>query len=59
MLTDEVKGKTLDEVKNFKREDVVNLLGIDVGPVRTKCAVLGLVAIKEGIKAFEHGKIQN
>ena len=54
MLTDEVIGKSLEEVKNIKREDVVNLLGIDVGPVRTKCAVLGLVAIKEGIKEFEN-----
>lgn len=54
MLTDEISGKTLEEIKNIKREDVVNLLGIDVGPVRTKCAVLGLVAIKEGIKEFEN-----
>jgi len=54
MLTDEISGKTLEEVKNIKREDVINLLGIDVGPVRTKCAVLGLVAVKEGIKEFEN-----
>ena len=53
MITDEVIGKTLEEVKNMNREDVINLLGIEVGPVRTKCAVLGLVAIKEGIKEFE------
>ena len=59
MLTDEVIGKTLEDVKNIKREDVVNLLGIDVGPVRIKCAVLGLVAIKEGINKFENGKIQD
>jgi len=54
MLTDELKNKTLEEVKNFQREDVINLLGIDIGPVRTKCAVLSLVAIKEGIKQFEN-----
>jgi len=54
MLTDEVIGKTLDEIKNIKREDVVDLLGIEIGPVRTKCAVLGLVAVKEGIKEFEN-----
>lgn len=56
MLTDEIKGKTLEEAKNIKREDIVSLLGIDVGPVRTKCAVLGLVAIKEGINEFENNK---
>lgn len=54
MLTDEVIGKSIEEVKNIKREAIVDLLGIDVGPVRTKCAVLGLVAIKEGIKEFEN-----
>ena len=54
MLTDEIKGKTLEEVKNIKREDIINLLGIDVGPVRIKCAVLGLIAIKNGIKEFEN-----
>ena len=54
MLTDEVIGKSIEEVKNIKREVIVDLLGIDVGPVRTKCAVLGLVAIKEGIKEYEN-----
>ena len=55
MLTDEIKGKSLQEIKNIDREKMVELLGIDVGPVRTKCAVLGLVAIKNGINEFESG----
>ena len=69
MLTDEIRGKTLKEVKNLQREDIVNMLGIDIGVVRTKCATLGLAAIKNGIKEFEskytvlrerkNGKIQN
>lgn len=54
MLTDEIKGKSLEEIKNIDREKIVELLGIDVGPVRTKCAVLGLVAIRNGIKEFEN-----
>ena len=58
MLTDDIKGKTLEEIKKISREDVVNMLGIEIGLVRTKCAVLGLVAIKEGIKQFEN-KISN
>ncbi|MBU90017.1 SUF system NifU family Fe-S cluster assembly protein [Candidatus Woesearchaeota archaeon] len=53
MLTDEIKGKTLEQIKKINREDIVKLLGIEVGPVRTKCVVLGLVAVKEGIKEFE------
>ena len=53
MLTDEIKGKTLKEAKNLQREDIVAMLGIEIGVVRTKCATLGLVAIKEGIKDFE------
>ena len=57
MLTDGIKGKTLEEIKKISREDVVNMLGIEIGLVRTKCAVLGLVAVKEGIKKY-HGKIQ-
>lgn len=54
MLTDDIKGKTLEEIKKISREDVVNMLGIEIGLVRTKCAVLGLVAVKEGIKEYEN-----
>lgn len=54
MLTDKIKGKTLKEAKNLQREDLVNMLGINIGIVRTKCATLGLVAIKNGIKEFEN-----
>ena len=56
MLTEEIKGKTLEEIKNLKTEDIVNMLGIEIGPVRTKCAVLSLVAVKQGIKEFESKK---
>jgi len=53
MLTDEVKGKSFEEVKKISREDVVKMLGIDIGVVRIKCAILGLVAVKNGIKEYE------
>lgn len=53
MLTDKIKGKKFEEIEKIKREDIVKMLGIEVGPVRTKCAVLGLVAVKGGIKKFE------
>ena len=59
MLSDEIKGKSLEEIKNIKRDDIVNMLGIEIGIVRTKCAMLGLVAVKEGIKEFEISTLKN
>ncbi len=53
MLSDEISGKTLEKIRDIKREDIVHMLGIQIGVVRTKCATLGLVAIKNGIKEFE------
>jgi nitrogen fixation NifU-like protein len=52
MLTEVVKGKTLDEVKALGKKDVLDLLGIDPGPTRIKCALLGLKVLKLGVYAF-------
>jgi len=46
MLTEAVKGKTLDELKAMGKPDVLQLLGIDPGPTRIKCALLGLKVLK-------------
>ena len=46
ILTDEVKGKTLDELKAIDREHVMENLGITLSPARIKCALLGLKALK-------------
>lgn len=49
MLTEEIKGKTLDEVKRIGREEVLEMLGIELGPVRLKCALLALKTLKVGV----------
>ncbi|MGE3279172.1 MAG: iron-sulfur cluster assembly scaffold protein [Candidatus Altimarinota bacterium] len=49
LLTDEIKNKTLDEVMKMKPDQVVEMLGIELGPVRLKCALLGLEAIHQAI----------
>jgi nitrogen fixation NifU-like protein len=46
MLTELVKGKTLDQIKAMGKPDVLQLLGIDPGPTRIKCALLGLKVLK-------------
>ncbi len=49
ILTEIVKGKSLDEIKNFSKEDMLNALGIPISPIRLKCALLGLKVLKAGI----------
>jgi len=46
MLTELAKGKTLEQIKAMGKTDVLNLLGIDPGPTRIKCALLGLKVLK-------------
>ena len=46
ILTEEVKGKTLDEVKAIDRQHILENLGIPISPARIKCALLGLKTLK-------------
>ncbi len=52
MLTELAKGKSLEEIKALGKSDVLNLLGIDPGPTRIKCALLGLKVIKLGVYGY-------
>ncbi len=49
LLVESIIGKTLDEVKALKKQDVLDLIGIDLGPVRLKCALLPLKVLKAGV----------
>ena len=49
LLVEDIIGKTLDEVKAYTKEDVLDLLGIQLGPVRLKCALLSLKVLKAGV----------
>lgn len=48
MLTEEIMGKSLDEVKKISKDDILDMLGIQLGPVRIKCALLALKVLKAG-----------
>ena len=49
LLIESAIGKTLDEIKQLTKQDVLDLLGIDLGPVRLKCALLSLKVLKAGV----------
>ena len=49
MLCEAVEGKSLEEVKHLSREDILEMLGIELGPVRLKCGLLALKTLKAGV----------
>jgi nitrogen fixation NifU-like protein len=49
ILTEAIKGKTLDEVKQFDKQKMLDLLGIEVSAMRLKCALLALKVVKAGV----------
>lgn len=49
LLMESVVGKSLAEIKQLTRDDVLDLLAIDLGPVRLKCALLSLKVLKAGV----------
>jgi len=49
LLLEEIKGKSKEDLKAVSKEDVLDLLGIDLGPVRLKCALLSLKVLKAGV----------
>ena len=52
LLSDEIIGKTVEELRNWQKEQVLDLLGIEVGPVRMKCALLSFKALKGAVWGF-------
>ena len=48
LLTDEIKGMTLEEVKAFPKEQLLDLIGVPLSMARVKCALLSLKVLKAG-----------
>jgi len=45
LLSEAIKGKTLTDVLQLQPDAVLELLGIELGPTRLKCALLPLQAV--------------
>jgi len=46
LLTDELVGKTREELLRLPKDFVLELLGIEISATRMKCAMLGLKVVK-------------
>ncbi|MBI4999561.1 iron-sulfur cluster assembly scaffold protein [Candidatus Gottesmanbacteria bacterium] len=49
MLTEKVKGMALEDIKILRYEDIKKMLGIELSPVRMKCALLPLEVLQKAI----------
>jgi nitrogen fixation NifU-like protein len=52
MLTSKLQGMTLDELHEMDRDDVIDMLGVDISPMRVKCAVLAEKVAQDGADIY-------
>ncbi len=50
ILSEELIGKSEDEVLAMKKEDVYEMLGVPIGPRRFKCALMSLHCAKNALR---------
>ena len=55
LLTDEIKGKPLTDVRAFGAADLLDLLGIDLSPARLKCAMLSHDTLRGALSQLPDG----
>lgn len=56
LLVESIIGKSLDEVKGMDKADILAMIGIELGPVRLKCALLSLKVLKAGVYGLGQGE---
>lgn len=49
MLTEMIEEKSLEEIKKIGKKTILEALGMELGPVRLKCALLCLKVLKAGV----------
>ena len=52
LLSEQVKGMSLDDIGFLDQDDLCAMLGMQLGPVRLLCALLSLMALQKGIREY-------
>ena len=59
MLTEIVKGKTIDDVRKISKDEILSLIGGQLSAVRLKCALLSLKVLKTGVYNYLGSEINS
>ena len=52
MLSEELKGMEVEELEAMDRDDIIDMLGVDISPMRVKCAVLAEKVAQDGLEIY-------
>jgi len=50
LLTDEIKGRSVEDIEALRNQDILDLLGIEISPARLKCALLSLDTMQHALR---------
>jgi len=53
ILTDELRGRSLEEIKAMDPREVLDELGVPIGPARLKCALLSYKVLQGAVQGAE------
>lgn len=49
ILVEKIEGRKLSEIKKFTENDILDSLGVSLGPARLKCALLSLQVLQKAL----------
>jgi nitrogen fixation NifU-like protein len=52
MLSEKLVGMSVDELQAMDRDDITDMLGVDISPMRIKCAVLAEKVAQDGADIY-------
>lgn len=52
MLSEKLQGMDIDELRAMDRDTVIDMLGVDISPMRVKCAVLAEKVAQDGVDIY-------
>ena len=52
MLSEQLAGMHVEDLREMDRDDIIEMLGVDISPMRVKCAVLAEKVAQDGTEIY-------